>query len=120
MKKILIFLGLTFVTVPLFAVMGDIWKSSYTATGDTTKSLCSDSSVGKRRGMLHSVCVDDGGPGSTISIYNAYSTAVNPVAVIFSTAAAGNCMTFDVDMSSGIVYTKSSGANVTFTYNCSN
>lgn len=120
MKKILIFLGLVFGTIPLFAAMGDIWKSSYTATADTAQSLCASSGTGKRRGFLHGVCVDDGGPGSTISVYNAYATAVNPVAIIFSTAAAGNCMNFDVEMSSGIVYTKSSGSNVTFTYACSN
>lgn len=121
MKKILAGLFILAVPVSAFAAFGGVWRSSYTTTADTAQSLCSDSGTGKRRGILHGVCVGVSGTG-TISVYNAYNTAVNPVAVISSsgTVSAG-CSAYDVDMSSGIVYTVSSAGNrVTFLYQCSN
>lgn len=119
MKKILAGLFLMLVPISAFAAFGNVWRSSFTVTADTAKSLCSDINVGKRKGVLHSVCVGNGDAG-TVKLYNAYNTAANQVTVLYSTAAAvSGCATYDIDMSSGIVYSNSqAGTSVTILYQC--
>ena len=119
MKKIFVAFLLMLMPVSAFAAFGNVWRSSYTITADTAKSLCSDVNTGKRKGVLHSVFVGTSAAG-TISIYNSYNTAANQVSLICSTCAViSGPILFDVDMSSGIVYTNSTaGTGVTFTYQC--
>jgi hypothetical protein len=128
MKKILLFASLMGLPAVGFCV-AQIWTSSHTATADTTKPLCISSTyiVGTStntsggRGILHGVCVNDSGPAAgTVAIYNSSSTAVNPVAIIRSTSAVtSGCAFYDVQMSSGIVYTNSTAGNdVTILYEC--
>jgi len=103
-----------------------VWLSSHTATADTTQILCpsrtfvlgTSTITEGGHAILHGVCVNDANSG-TISIYNSSSTAVNAVAVIRSTTAAtSGCQFFDVQMSSGLVYTTSQPNDVTFLYGC--
>jgi hypothetical protein len=96
---------------------GAVWTSSYTATADTGQALCTQENT-SRHGILHAVCVTDANSG-LFTVYNASSTAVNPVTVIRSTAAlVSGCMNFDIQMSSGIVYSNSTASKVTVLYNC--
>lgn len=114
MKRILILLSLMLSVSMAYAV--DIWKSTNTATADTTKSLCNNYTNPTRgRGMVHNVCVNTGAAGS-FSVFNASAAAVNPVAVIDTTAKG--CTEYDVFLTSGVTYTNSATANVTMTYSC--
>lgn len=90
-----------------------VWRSSNTATADSTKALCTQGNP--RRGVLHGVCVNTGTAG-TLTIYNSSSTAANPIAAINTTNAL--CNYYDVVTSSGLVYTNSATANVTIMYDC--
>lgn len=91
-----------------------IYRSSNTATADTAQAVCRQVKA-SRHGLLRGACVNTGVAG-TFTIYNASSTAVNPVAAINTTNAG--CFFYDVAMSSGIVYTNSATANVTLLYDC--
>lgn len=119
MKKILVGVLLMLVPVSVMAGPWNVWRASFTATADTAKSLCSDVNVGKRKGVLHNIIVGSAQAG-TITIYNSYNTAANPFAVICATCAMiSGAVPFDVDMSSGIVYTNSTaGTLLTITYQC--
>jgi hypothetical protein len=103
-----------------------VWLGSHTATADTTQVLClshtflvgTSTITENGRGILHAVCINQGNQG-TVTVYNSSSTAVNPVAVLLSTTAAtAGCFTYDIGMSSGIVYSDTAANDVTFTYSC--
>lgn len=112
MKKLLaIFAAITLPAVAM--AVSAVWTSSNTATADSTKALCTQGT--QSRAVLHGACVNTGVAG-TLTLYNARSTAANPVAAI-NTANAG-CFYYDVVTSSGLVYTNSATGNVTILYNC--
>lgn len=108
MKTLILTLGLSFFTSVLWA--DKVWKSSNTATADTTKSLC-----GTGRGIIHGARVNTGAAG-TLTIYNSRASATLPVAAINTAALAS--LDFDVLLSSGVTYTNSATANVTLLYDC--
>ena len=116
MKKILFFLAFALLGAQTaHAISMDVWLSSNTATADTAQTLCNQQNQ-TRHGVLHGVCVNTGAAG-TFTVYNASSTAANPIAAI-NTAAVVPCMFYDVMVSSGLVYTNSATANVTVLYQC--
>lgn len=116
MKKQILAVSVLLFMAGFANAIGSVWTSSHTATADTTKSLCGTNK--KTRGLLHTVCVNDGA-GGTITVYDSVITAANIVAVIRSTGAVNaGCLLYDVAMSSGIAYTTSSANDVTFSYSC--
>ena len=100
-----------------------VWKSSNTATADTTQVLSTPTNylVGTStireggHGVYHGICINTGTAG-TFTIYNSSASAANPIAAT-STASVG-CLTYDVGISSGLTYTNSATANVTVLYMC--
>lgn len=104
-----------------------VWTSSHTTTADTTQILCKGSTylvgtstvtVGERA-IFHGVCANDVPAFGTVTVYNSSSTATNAFAVLrSSTIANGPCAYFDVQLSSGLVYTTSAANDVTFLYQC--
>jgi hypothetical protein len=113
MKKLLLTFALLTLGGMAFAATS-VWKSSYTATADTAKVLCPNT----HKAILHGVCVERADAG-TFSIYDASSTAVNPIAVLTSTAAiAGGCQFYDVIASSGLVYSNSAANPTVILYDC--
>ena len=112
MKKILSIVAA--LSIPVIAMAAPaVWRSSNTATADSTKQLCTQGTP--RRGLFHGACVNTGAAG-TLTVYNSSSTAANPVAAINTAAAI--CLYYDVALSSGLVYTNSATANVTLLYDC--
>lgn len=104
-----------------------VWKSSHTTTADTTQKLCSGSTylLGTSTntygnlGIIHGVCVNSAVSGGTISVYDSSSTATNAIAIMLSTATANSgCFYYDVQVSSGLVYTTSQPNDTTFLYTC--
>lgn len=131
MKKYLAGFILCILTGILFSsnlvAVQQVWTSSHTATADTTQILCNSRTyiVGSStytaggKAILHSVCVNDAGAAGTITIYNSSSTATNTFAILRATTTAnGPCAYFDVDFSSGLVYTTGAANDVTFTFEC--
>lgn len=123
MKKLIIF-GISVLAVTVAFAFEPMWKSSNTATADTTQSLCLSQTylVGTStvssggHGIFHGACVNTGAAG-TLTIYNSSNTAINPIAAI-NTAAVVPCALYDVGVSSGLTYTNSATANVTILYQC--
>lgn len=113
MKRFLISLLVLLSVSTVYAV--DVWRSSTTATADTTKSLCNTARPLSGRGMVHNVCVNTGAAG-TFTVYNSSAAAVNPLAAIDTTAKG--CTEYDVMLTSGVTYSNSATANVTLTYAC--
>lgn len=111
MKKILVAATALFFASIAYAVPG-VWVSSNTATADTNKNLC-----GNSKALFHGVCVNQEN-GGTVSIFDARGNAVNPIAVIVSSSAVGNCLFYDVKVSSGLTYAKTTTTNATFLYQC--
>lgn len=125
MKKALFLAIISILAATSFSfAFEDTWLSSNTATADTTKILCQSTSytVGVStiivggHGIFHGACVNTGAAG-TLTVYNSSSTAVNPIFAM-NTAAVVPCSLYDVNMSSGLVYTNSATANVTMLYSC--
>lgn len=115
MKKfIFLTMGLMFISGVSHATSPFVWRSSTTATADTTKSLCAEGHP-----YLHGVRVTKADSG-TVTIYNSRNAASSALAVIQSTAAlVSGGVDFDVLMSSGITYTNSTaGTNLTILYQC--
>ncbi len=126
MKKLLL-ASILFLSSYAMAINTAVWRSSHTTTADTTQKLCSGSTylLGTSTltygnlGVLHGVCVNDAPAVGTIAVYDSSSTAVNAFAVMRSTTVAnGPCSFFDVQVSSGLVYTTSAANDVTFLYQC--
>lgn len=88
----------------------DIYVSSGTATADTTQTLCS----GTKSAFLHSVCMNKFAIGATMTIQN---NAGVPVAIITAPATA-TCLSYDIDISSGMRYTTAQTADWTILYFC--
>lgn len=121
MKKALILLAsILGLLSPCMAISGSVYWSSHTATADTTRSLCPSTIPGlfgsTNHAVLNSVCVNTSATTSSVSVYNSNGTAIQPVAIIDSSSKG--CETFNVLLSSGITYTTSSTADVTFVYMC--
>lgn len=95
---------------PVFAG-NDIYISSKTATVDSAKTLCS----GNKRGFLHMVCMNKFSLGATMAINN--NAGANPVAFI-SAPNYATCLSYDVEVSSGLAYTTVGIADWTILYNC--
>jgi uncharacterized protein YfiM (DUF2279 family) len=117
MKKLMILTISLFMASALMAANTGIWRSSHTATADTTKNLCGQTSG---RAMLHGVCVNDvPGASGTVTLYDSRAAASGAIAVIRSTAAyTSGCQFFDVAVSSGLSYTNSTTNDITILYNC--
>lgn len=111
MKKLAIAALSLFIPIASFAVPS-VWLSSNTVTADTTKNLC-----GQAKALFHGVCVTQDNLG-TISIFDSRGSAVNPIGVIVSSSAVGNCLFYDVKTSSGLTYSKTTTTNATFLYQC--
>lgn len=123
-KRLILAVALICVSVPTVVLAWDTWRSSYTATIDTTKNLCGTDAglVGPtRRGFLHSVCISSSAfQTDTITIYNSSGTAINPLTTIDGTAYEG-CFNYDVVASTinkGLTYSKTGGAIVQIQYDC--
>lgn len=115
MKRFSLFLLMLVCPMSVHAV-GSVWSSSHTATADSLKSLCGSNN--KRRGVLHSVCVNDG-PGGTVTLFDSVLSNTTTFAVIRTTSAVtAGCLLFDVVTSSGITYTTSAPNDITFSYSC--
>lgn len=117
-KKFLLFVAsFLMFSIPVFAISGSVYLSSHTATANTTQALCQQAPVGSNpHGVLNSVCVNTGASTSSATIYNSSGTANNVIAIIDTTTKG--CLTYNVLLSSGITYTTSSTADVTFLYQC--
>lgn len=132
MKKILGITGFigffSFMAWSLSYAYQPVWRASHTATADTTQILCRGTQylvagstiTNGNLGILHGVCVNDAGAVSgAITIYDSSSTATNAFAVLRATAAVNQgCMFYDVQVSSGLVYTTGAANDVTFLYTC--
>jgi hypothetical protein len=116
MKRFLILIASLMTASFAMAGYGNVWKSSTTATADTTKALCNPRTQGA---ILHGVCISKADAG-TFTIYDSSATANFPIAVIQSTSAAqSGCLFYDVKVSSGLTYTNSvAGTNATILYGC--
>lgn len=111
MKKVWLVPAILFMASALYAA--SVWKSSTTASADTTKRLCTGN-----KAILHGVCVNDG-PSGLVTVYDSSATATSPIAVIRSSSAVtAGCLFYDVQTSSGLTYTTSAAGNVTFLYGC--
>lgn len=112
MKKI-IFAGLFLMSSLAYAET--VWRSSFTASSDTAQNLCNSG----RHGTLHSICVGTASSGTITVLDSRGGSVANSTFTVMSSTAGmtGGCRVFDVVASSGINYT-SSGASVTFLYNC--
>lgn len=123
-KFLAIFASLLMFSATAFA-FEDTWLSSNTATADTTKLLCSGSSylVGTstittgNKGIIHGLCIGNGVPGEIVTVYNSSASATNPIFAV-SASTMTPCSIYDVAVSSGLTYSKTSTANVTFLYQC--
>ena len=116
MKKVLL------AALTIFGVCGaagaaghTVWKSSQTATADTTKNLCMN-----KRGMLHSVCISSASTagGGNVTIFASSATTANQMTTINSSTLG--CYTFDViaATNTGISYSTVGTAVTTILYDC--
>ena len=127
MKNFFLSTLLALVATTVFAFQ-PVWRASHTATADSTKILCQGNTyvingstvTNGNLGILHGVCVNDPSAATgTITVYDSSSTATNAFAVIRATAAATmGCMFYDVQVSSGLVYSNSTTNDITLLYQC--
>lgn len=97
-----------------FALSPVVWKSSYTATADTTKNLCMN-----QRGFFHGVIISSpSAAGGSLTVYASSAAALNPIAVI-DTRSIGS-YTYDVGPSTttGLTYSTVGTPKVTILYQC--
>jgi hypothetical protein len=114
MKRLLILSAILFSAGLAHAGAPAVYRSSFTATADTTKNLCMN-----RRGFLHGVCVSSATAlPSTFIVYATSATAANIIATIDGTKTG--CYYFDVVASTptGLTYSNSATANTTVLYDC--
>lgn len=121
MKKMLVILAsFLMFSMPAFAISGNVYYSSHTATADTTKALCTSSIPGifgsTNKAIINSVCVNTGATTSSVTLYNSSGTAVNTLAVVDATSKG--CLSYNVILSSGITYTTAGTADITMMYQC--
>lgn len=112
MKRFLISAAFFLITSTGFAY--EAWLSSTTVTADTTKNLCVN-----KRGVLHGVIISSSVAASSLIVYNSSAAAINPIAVIDS-SAKGSYL-YDVIASTvnkGLTYSTIGTAASTILYNC--
>jgi len=124
MKRLLLVAVAIFCLFELsYAINREIWLSSNTQTADTFQQLCTQSTWNSRRALVHGVCINNGVPGTTYSIWGS-SPGVTAAALVTSTVAVINastttaCQYYDVIISSGLFYSNSGTANVSLLYQC--
>lgn len=97
-----------------------IWKSSFTATADTTKEIPCSTSLPNAGCRFHGVIVSSAGVNSTLTVYNSSATANNIIAIIDTNGSTmkNQDFIFDVFVSSGLTYTNagSTPANIVILY----
>jgi hypothetical protein len=92
----------------------DLWTASNTETTDSMKVLCT------KRGILHGICSQWPVASSTMTVANSTYTLSNTKFIKFSGLSTSwtECIYYDVDFSSGIIYDKYLGGDVTILYKC--
>lgn len=91
----------------------EAYRSSATATTDTTQVLCG----GGKRGYLYSVCTSSAVAGTGLTVYNSsFTTAVQNTGFI-SSGAVG-CQEYRAVYTKGIMYSKGGPSNVLIQYDC--
>lgn len=91
-----------------------IFRSSYTATNDTLAAICR----GGQKAILHTVCLNKVGVGSTMTIGNSSFTLTGTTIGVLDGASTPRCEVFDIYMPSGLIYTTASTGDWTITYDC--
>lgn len=120
-KKLVLTAALLCVGVPSTVFAWDVWRSSYTATIDTTRNLCGGDAgiVTNRRGIFHGVCVSSAAVNGTFSIYNSSGTTINPIAIL--DLNTNGCFYYDVVASTvnkGLTYSNTGLSKLTILYDC--
>lgn len=116
MKKLILCLSL-FCAPALFAANPSVWRSSYTASADTTQNLCMN-----KRGFLHAVVVSSASANATVSVYASSATANS----IMTLVDASNEGYFPYDTiaiatntaHTGLTYSTVGTASVQILYDC--
>lgn len=119
MKRLFIFmfLSLSFFTGTAHAGNSGVWRSSFTATADTTKNLCTN-----KRGFLHGVIVSSATPNATVSVW-ASSGTVDSTMTIVDASNEGSYY-FDVPAiatntaHTGMTYSTVGTATIQILYEC--
>lgn len=113
MKRLFVASILLLATSYSFAV--EVWRSSYTATADTTLNLCIN-----KRGTLHSIVVSSAGVNSTISVFASSGTVFSTMTVLDTTSKS--VYPYDVILATrtGLTYSTAgtTQAQLTILYNC--
>lgn len=106
--------ALLFMALASSGVWADrVWRSSYTATADTTQNLCMN-----RRGILHGVIVSSGSASSNMAVYASSGTAFQPIAEINTTAQGSYFYDVIASTRTGLTYSTVGTAKVTILYDC--
>ena len=104
-----------------YAVAPVLWKSSQTATADTTQPLCgqflSGTSTVTYHAILYNVCISSPVTGSAVTLYNSSYTATTNGTGYISAANEG-CLTFNTVYPKGLMYTTTGSANIIIGYDC--
>lgn len=93
----------------------DIWRSSSTATSESTVvPLC------RSKGIFHGICTDTGvTAASTTILSSTWSTTATKIVGPITTLVADQCKYYDtVFLSTGMGYLKPNTAAVTILYDC--
>lgn len=120
MKRLFLAVSIFIIPVLVFAD-SHIWRSSYTATADTTQNVCGPAGgySTNRRGYLHGVCISSSAVTGTFTVYNSSASAINPIAVLDT--QINGCYYYDVAASTinkGLTYSNTSTGKVTLLYEC--
>lgn len=108
------FFVLSILCLAVPAMARDIYRSSTTATADTTQVLCGSG----RRGYLYSVCVSSAVSGTGTTIYNSSFTTSGVANTGFISNGTVGCVAYQTVYPKGLLYTKTGVANINIAYDC--